>query len=150
MGKFKFKLQSILNLKEKMEEQKKIELGKATTYLVGQEAILKKYQISLGDLTQELHGKSGKSVYAKELLQLNHAIKYYEEEIHHQKEIIIKAKEVVEQKREALNKALIEKKTYEKLKEFALEKHLQEEQLLSNKQLDEVISYSQTKEINHL
>lgn len=148
MAKFNFKLQSILNLKEKMEEQKKIELGKATTYLINQEAILKKYQISLGDLTGELYGKKGKSVYAKELVRLSTAIKYYEEEIHNQKEVINKAKEVVEQKREDLNRALIEKKTYEKLKEFALEKYLQEEQLISNKQLDEVISYSQTKEIN--
>ena len=40
MAKFIYKLQSILNLKEKMEDQKKIELGNATTFLINQEDIL--------------------------------------------------------------------------------------------------------------
>lgn len=147
MAKFAFKLQSILNLKEKVEEQKKIELGNATTYLMQQETTLKKYQISLGDLTRQLYETSGRYVNAKELVRLNHAIKYYEDEIKKQKDMVFKAKEKVEEKREALNKALIEKKTFEKLKEFELEKYLQEEQLINNKQLDEVISYSQAKQI---
>lgn len=150
MARFTFNLQSILNIKEKLEEQKKIELGNATTYLIKQEEILKNYQISLEGLTHELYKKEGKSVYAKELVSLNTAIKYYEDAIQNQKEVIIKGKEVVEQIREALNKAIIEKKTFEKLKEFALEKYIQEEQMISNKQLDEVISYSQAKEIRRL
>ena len=150
MAKFTFKLQSILNLKEKLEEQKKIELGNATTYLIQQEALLKTLQSSLEDLIDELYGKNGKSVYAKELVKLNVAIKYYEEEIQNQKEVILKAQKMVEQKREALNKALIEKKTFEKLKEFALEKYFLEEQLQANKQLDEIISYNQMKEVRNL
>lgn len=146
MAKFTFKLQSILNLKEKLEEQKKIELGNATIYLNKQKALLITYQTSLGDLIDELYGKRGKSVYAKEFLKLSTAIKYYEDEIQHQKEVIRDAEIIVEQKREALNKALIEKKTFEKLKEFALEKYLHEEQLENHKQVDEIISYNQLKE----
>ncbi|PKM49841.1 MAG: flagellar export protein FliJ [Firmicutes bacterium HGW-Firmicutes-7] len=143
MGRFAFKLQNVLNIKEKIEEQKKIELGNATIYLNQQVAIFNSYKEALNCQVQSFNDKNGKSILAKELIELNGYIKYYEEEISNQKIVIQNANDVVELKRKALNVALIERKTYEKLKELALENHLLEEQSLSNKHSDEVNSYNQ-------
>lgn len=143
MARFTFKLQNILNIKEKIEEQKKIELGNAIIYLNLQEDILCSYKEALKNHFQAFNEKNGKNILAKELVELSGYIKYYEEEIQRQKKVIEEAKEMVELKREILNKALIERKTYEKLKELALENHLLEEKALSNIQTDEVNSYNQ-------
>ncbi|PKM95711.1 MAG: flagellar export protein FliJ [Firmicutes bacterium HGW-Firmicutes-1] len=143
MGRFTFKLQNVLGIKEKIEEQKKIELGNAMIYLAKQEEIFSAHKDALNLHIQTFNEKNGKSVLAKELIELNGYIKYYKDAIQFQKNIINEAKEMVEMKREALNKALIEKKTYEKLKELALENHLLEEQAQNNKQTDELNSYNQ-------
>lgn len=138
---FEYKLQNILGLKEKLEEQKKIEFGKAMLYLNQQEQLLCQLTLSQDRIIQTFHQKKGASLYAKELKELNQEIQFYEREKKLQKQIVIHAKKEVEIKREALNQALIERKTYEKLKEFAFEAYQEEEKEKSQKQLDEIISF---------
>lgn len=142
MGGFSYRLQNVLNIKEKLEEQAKIELGNAINYLNKQENILFSYAISLNNLINEFNQKNGKSILAKELIELNSFIKYYKDEINKQREIVAKAKETVNQKRETLNKALIERKTFENLKETKFEDFIEEEKREATKQMDEINSYN--------
>lgn len=141
MAIFRFELESVLKIKEKMEEQRKIELGNATIFLDTQTQMLMDLKISQRKLIDLFNQKNGKRILAKEIIELNVAIKYYDDAIKDQKKVIEDAKEVVEQKRVALNAALIERKTYEKLKELALENYMKEEQSEGFKQLDEIVSY---------
>lgn len=141
MAIFRFELESVLKIKEKMEEQKKIELGNATIFLDTQIQILIDLKGSQRILIDLFNEKNGKRILAKEIIEINVAIKYYDDAIKDQKKVIEGAKEVVEQKRVALNAALIERKTYEKLKELSLENYMKEEQSESFKQLDEIVSY---------
>ncbi len=145
MAKFNFNFQGILNIKEKLEEQKKIDLGNATKYLTAQQQILIVHKSSLMEKQKEFYIKNGTSMYVKELVELSKAIKYYEEQVKTQSAIVEMAKKKVEEKRKLLVKAVIEKKTYEKLKEIALEEYLKSEELANQKQLDELSSFKVSK-----
>lgn len=142
MGVFSFRLQKVLNIKEKLQEQAEIELANAIDYLRRQEEMLFSYTISLNNLVNKLNKNNGKNILAKELIELNAFIKYYSDEISNQKIVISKAKENVNQKREDLNNALIETKTYENLKEIKLEAYMEEEKIETNKIMDEINSYN--------
>lgn len=141
MAIFRFKLQSVLSIKEKIEEQRKIELGNAMIFLITQIEILNGLIESQKHVIAIFNEKNGKCFFAKELIELNSSIKYYEDAKRDQREVILKAEQAKELKRVALNAALMERKTYEKLKEIAFENYMKEEQADSYKQLDEIISY---------
>lgn len=141
MGKFNFRLASILNIKEKFEEQKEIELGNAMIELNQQLERLEGIQLEKSKFVIAFESKHGKSIKAKVLIELNSAIRYYAKEIKQQQIRIDRAGEKVELKREELKKAVLERKTYEKLKERALEDYMEREKVEDNKLLDEIVSY---------
>lgn len=141
MAIFRFKLQSVLSIKGKIEEQKKIELGNAMIFLNTQIEFLNQLIEKQNGLVAIFNEKNGKRILAKELIELSASIKYYDEARLDQQKVIKKAEEMVEEKRVALNVALMERKTYEKLKEIALENYMKEEQADSFRQLDEIVSY---------
>lgn len=138
---FNFNLQSILGIKEKIEEQKKIELGNATIFLNAQIDVLNGLIDQHNELINLFNQKNGKKFFAKELIDLNVSIKYYDDEILQQRDVIKKAEKAVEDKRVALNHAVMERKTYEKLKEIAYENYQKEELSENAKILDEIISF---------
>ncbi|MBC7959392.1 MAG: flagellar export protein FliJ [Vallitaleaceae bacterium] len=141
MAGFNFNLQSILGIKEKIEEQKKIELGNATIFLNAQIDVLNVLIEQHNELINLFNQKNGKKFLAKELIDLNVSIKYYDDEILQQRDVIKKAEKAVEDKRVALNHAVMERKTYEKLKEIAYENYQKEELSENAKILDEIISF---------
>ena len=141
MAKFSFNLQSVLNIKVKMEEQKKIELGNANKELFNEKEILRKLTYEKTKFVKEFYDKNNNVVKAKDLLSLNVAIKYYNDEIVEQKIRIEKAEKKVEIKREELKKAVIEKKTFESLKEKALLDFMENLKKDENMIVDEIVSY---------
>lgn len=141
MAKFTFRLNSILKIKEKIEEQKKLELGNAMIYLDQQKLMLLQMNDEFDSLLAEFDRLSLKPCYPKEYIQINKSIQYVEESMTQQKEVIQSAHLQVEVKRQALNTAVLERKTYEKLKEIAYEQYLQEENRGEFKLQDELTSY---------
>lgn len=146
MAKFVYRMQNILDLKIKMEEQRKAEYGLANARLRKEEEKLRELIIR----------KAGYEKQARELVQgtidvhkihtCKHAIDTMKSAIRTQMIEVHVAEKNVELARSKLNQVMIERKTYEKLREKAFEEFKQEVAYEENRMVDELVSYNYHKE----
>lgn len=142
MAVFRYRMQSILNIKLKMETQAKQEFAQAKLVLDREEEKL-----------QELYEQ--KSFYEKraerllsgklDLLEIaanKEAILKIEEYIAEQNKRVDKAKQLLENAREKLREVMQERKVQEALKEKAFEEFLMEEKQQESKEIDQLTSYT--------
>jgi len=145
MAKFKFKLQTFLNIKEQMEKSIKNELGAAISKLELEKSILKEIQLEINNQEEDYRGEASTKVTLSSLKNRIEYIKFMRSREESQKQRVNEEKRNVDKIRERLIETMKEKKVLEKLrqKEFALFKKEQEraEQLL----LDELVSYKEAK-----
>lgn len=141
MAKFRYRMQNILTVKEKLETQAKNEFAIAAAQVNEEEERLKElikrqedYRVYLKNLqTGDLDFKS-----IKETTQAVESMKYL---IAAQKRVLEKAEKVLEIKRVALADAIQEVKTHEKLKEREFSEFMAEEAARESKEIDELVSY---------
>lgn len=145
MAKFIFKLQSFLGVKEKIEDQKKNEYGKAMLTLEQEKQkkneLLNIHINSLNEMREKI--KSG--IKPNEMQQYNNFISYILKQIELQQKRIEKAEELVEKKREELVTAMKERKMLETLKEHKYEEYMKEEKQQEQKIIDEIVSFKYNK-----
>lgn len=145
MAKFKFKLQTFLNIKEQMEKSIKNELGAAISKLELEKSILREIQLEINNQEEDYRGEASAKVTLSSLKNRIEYIKFMRGREESQKQRVNEEKRNVDKIRERLIETMKEKKVLEKLrqKEFALFKKEQEraEQLL----LDELVSYKEAK-----
>lgn len=138
---FSFKFQSILDLKQRIEDQKKSKYGEANEELKNQKDKLnvlieeRDYQF---DLMRE-KGKEG--VTPKELIVYNNYMDRLKRSIEIQTVVVEKAKVAVEKARQELVEASKQRKMFETLKEKKLEEYWEDYYKKEQAQLDEVVSY---------
>lgn len=145
MAKFKFKLQSFLGVKEKIEDQKKNEYGKALNVLKQEEdkkkILLKQYL----DTLNEMRNKIANGINPMQLQQYNNFISYILDEIDRQEIVIEKARNMAEKKRQELVDAMKNRKMLETLKEHKYEEYIKEEKKADQKIIDEIVSFKYSK-----
>lgn len=141
MAKFRYSMENILRIKEKVEEQKRMELGQAMMAYQNEVAEQERINGLLQETILAFKKSQSERLVVTEFQRLNNSVNYYEVVLKEQKVLVKKALELVEVKRVNLRKALEEKKIQEKLKENALEAFMEEEKLKEQKLLDEVVSY---------
>ena len=141
MKKFIYPLQSVLNLKEKLESQEKVFFQAAM-------AELRKEQEKLDLLEQRKNGYEERlrdSVSAKlDLLTVKtnkEAIEILKEMIHQQTGRVRRAERHAEVARKRLEEAMKERKTLEKLKEDAFAEYMKEYEKEEQKEIDELVSF---------
>jgi flagellar FliJ protein len=138
---FKFELNSVLSLKEKVEDAKKRELGMANTYkeqLETQKNILVDEHKSIH---QDIKKSSSEIINIKALKALNRYSSHIIKQIKRAEEDIDSAEKVVDIKRQELLDAMKERKILDNLKEIKLEQYRDESKKLEQLLVDEVISY---------
>lgn len=145
MAKFNFRLQSYLNLKEKLEEQKKMEYGKALSILEEELKIktelIKKSESIINELKTNISNKVDSVTYKNYL----YYIEFLKEKLLQQETAILKANKLVEEKRRDLAEAVKDRKILDKLKEKELENYNKELLLKEQKMTDELVSYKYSK-----
>jgi len=138
---FNFKFQSILDLKIRLEDQKKSKYGEANEELKRQKDKLnvlleeREYQYNL----MREKGKNG--VTPKELIIYNNYMERLKKSIEIQNVVVEKAKKAVEQARLELVEAAKQRKMFETLKEKKLEEYWEDYYKKEQAQLDEIVSY---------
>ena len=142
MAKFRYRMQSILNIKIQMENQAKMELGQAQRKLLEEEERLQ----TLYD-RKEYYLEEGRRLRMDSLKVLSlrdneYAVARMEEYIEAQKENVKKAELQVEEARQKLQEIMTERKAQERLREKAFEQFMQEENAKEGKEVDELISYT--------
>ncbi|MDO4188889.1 MAG: flagellar export protein FliJ [Lachnospiraceae bacterium] len=141
MAKFRYRMQNILSVKEKLETQAKNDFAIAAAIVNEEEEKLKSlierqegYRLFLKKLQQgELDFKQ-----IKETTQAIESLKYLIED---QKRVLDRAEKNLEIRRVALAEAMQDVKTHEKLKERQFAEYMAEEAARESKEIDELVSY---------
>lgn len=142
MAKFQYQLQSVLNIKEKLESQEKIAFSLASAKLAEEQEILQDLMIQ----------KAGYDKLARKLLEgtldlvevnaCRKAVETMKTRIRGQMMNVHKAEKQLEAVRKRLNDVMIERKTYEKLREKKFEEFKVELEYEEKKEVDELVSYT--------
>lgn len=136
---FKFRLQSVLEFKEKIEEDEKRELARLKEIQKREEEHLNYLKSLKVHRSLELMQKSAQGILNVEELQRYHLhIEKLKEDIAQQEIKLQQIAMEVEQQRLKLLEATKEKKTYEKLKEKHYEEFLKEVEDEERKLIDEL------------
>ncbi|NLM74107.1 MAG: flagellar export protein FliJ [Clostridiaceae bacterium] len=141
MAKFKFRLQTYLNLKIQLEKDARNELGLATIKLQQEKEKLKNIVDCIDLYTDKFRKACTGQIQPAKINE----IKTYLEHLDHRKQIqllnVKKAQENVDKKREKLIEIMKEKKVLEKLREHKFEEYKKEEERSEQQRVDELVSY---------
>ncbi len=126
-----------------MEEQAKNEFATANLKVLQEQELLKECFQRKQHLEMEavalLHEDT---LHIRNIIQNKQGILKSEESIEMQKQQVISAKQMREEKREQLTESMKERKTHEKLRENAFEEFLSEEKTAEGKEIDQLTSYT--------
>ena len=142
MAKFRYRMQSILNIKYQLENQAKMDLGRAQVRLMEEEEKLQTLIDRKEAYLEEGRRMRSKTLHVSELRDNSNAVSVMDEMIDRQKEQVAKAEEAVEAARVRLQEVMQERKMHERLKEKALEQFKREENAAEFKAVDELTSYT--------
>ena len=141
MKKFNFDLQGVLEIKEKLEGQAKINFGIARARLTAEEnkrdEILARKEEYRARLEKLVNG----DLDVTEIGRCSDAIDIIDEQLSNQEMMVKRAEKQLELMRTRLNTVVMERKTIEKLREKRFAEYLQEYNDEERKQVDELVSY---------
>lgn len=141
MAKFVYKMQSLLNIKEKLEEQAKTAFGLAKAVLNEEEAKLAELIARKNGYVEKKRQEMSASINVHELTQLEHAIKSMEYRIAEQILLVRKAEKNVQLAQAKLENAMKERKIQEKLREHAMEEFLKEMEAADQQEINELVTF---------
>lgn len=142
MAKFRYRMQSILNIKYQLETQAKMELGKAQMALNEEQEKLQRLIDRKAAYLEEGRRIRKKALSVNELRDNRNAVLVMDELIVAQRTEVARAAEAVELAREKLTEIMQERKMHERLREKALLQFLEEEKAAEAKVVDELTSYT--------
>ncbi|MCM1038128.1 MAG: flagellar export protein FliJ [Ruminococcus sp.] len=142
MAKFVYRMQSILNIKVQLENQAKMELGRAQRRLLEEEERLQALYERKESYLEEGRKLRLDSLKVQSLRDNEYAVARMEEYIEAQKENIRRAEELVEEARQKLQEIMQERKMQEKLREKAFTQFVAQENAKESKEIDELTSYT--------
>lgn len=127
MAKFSFRLQSILNLKLRLEEQQKNAFAAARHALDEEEEKLNMLYSRLYSYEDEGRRLRDENLVIRDLIDNEHAIALVKDYIEDQKAQVRLAEMKLEEERLKLVEMIKERQTYEKLREKAFEDYIESE-----------------------
>lgn len=141
MAKFVFSMQNILSMKEKLEEQAKVEYSQVMMRLNQEKEQYNMLLERQGMAEVELRNTINEVLDVREIREKEDALEILKMYVRQQELVVISCEEEVMQARERLNEAMKERKIYEKLREKAFEEFMIEENKREQKEIDELVSY---------
>lgn len=141
MAKFIFRMNNILELKTKLEEQEEIAYGNARMRLTEEENKLSHLKEQKYGYEEQYRELISNQLNINMIRSVQAAIDMMKRKIKQQIIVVESAEKSLEIARDRLNKAMIERKTYERLKEKAFEQFKIEVDQAEQKEIDELVSY---------
>ena len=141
MAKFKYRMQNILDIKQKLEESAKMEFSEANHRVMEEEEKLSLIEGRKASYEEQGRELRKARLHVGEIKNNTQAVSVLLDMKKEQEKEVEKAKVVQEQKRLKLQNAMQERKTQEKLYENAFEEFMREENARESKELDELTSY---------
>lgn len=141
MAKFVYQLQSLLNIKQKLEEQEKTAYGLARSRLNEEEAKLASLLQRREHYVEQKRQEMSSRVRVQELAALEQAIQSLTIRITEQQLSVKHAKKAVDAAQIRLENARKERKMQEKLREHAMEQFLREMEAEEQKEINELVTF---------
>lgn len=141
MKKFRYRMESILKIKLKLEDQAKLAYANALAALAREEDKLNKMKQKKISYEEEQRNNFASRLDIKKMKQLSEAIDVMKQKIENQTAVVKTAEKRLEAARARLNEAMIERKTQEKLKERAWQEYMAEYEAEEQKEIDEHNSF---------
>lgn len=142
MAKFRYRMQNILDIKEKMENQAKTAYGVANAKLSTEQQKLQDILIRRAGYEAKARDLVSGNINIMDIRECRQAIDVLKSKQRSQMMNVHAAERNVELARKQLNEAMVERKTHEKLKEKAFEEFKQELLQAESKEVDELVSYT--------
>lgn len=142
MARFRYRMQSVLNLKLKMETQAQQEFGMAKAALDDELEKLEALKIRKAGYEAEAEKLLKDSLKIRDIMDNKTAILRMDEYIQAQLFQVRLAQEQVDKARERLKEVMKERKTQETLRDKAFEEFLKEESRAESKEIDQLTSYT--------
>lgn len=141
MAKFIFKMENILEVKRKMEDQAKSVYADALAALEEEQRKLRQLEEKKEGYKARLRSMMSATLQVDQIKNLEDAVEVMKYRIKEQMIYVQDAQIKAERARQALQAAAVERKTYEKLKEKAFEEFKEELNAQEKKEVDELVSY---------
>ena len=141
MAKFIFKMESILSVKEKLEEQAKAEYSIEIIKLRQEEEKLEELENRKNAYQTRLYEAVMDTLNISEIKILEDSVENIKYNIKLQLIVIANQQKNVDRAREKLDNAMKERKTYEKLKEKAFEEFKEQINAEEQKEINELVSF---------
>jgi flagellar FliJ protein len=141
MAKFFYKMQNILDIKEKLETQAKNEYAVANAELAEEEEKLERLEERRREYEARLKELYCDTLDLSEIAYVSEAVELMKYHKNQQEINVKKARRKADIARDRLQEAMQERKTHEKLKENAFEQFKQEVAASESKEVDELVSY---------
>ncbi len=141
MAKFIYKMQSILDIKYKLETQAKSEYSAAMAELQWERVKLENIFADIKKYEDTLRENNSGILNILEIKAVNDAIAYKKDEAETQKIVIQRAEKKADRAKAKLNEVMVDRKTHEKLREKAFAEFLRETSEQEMKEVDEVVSF---------
>lgn len=148
MSVFRFRMQSILDMKAKLEEQAKIEFAQAQQKLLEEQELLAQIVKRKEDYIAYGVELRNKTIDVQEILDNKNAIEYTQELEKKQILAVNVAQKAVDAASRKMMEARTQTRTFEKLKEHAFEEFLQEENRAESKEIDQLNSYRSARNVH--
>ena len=142
MAKFIYKMQNILDIKNKLETQEKTAFAIEMQKLRTEEERLERIRKEIVYYEDLIRDQDGKAINILEWKRCNEALEYKKNEEKVQIQHVKMAEKNVDIARGRLNKVMTERKTQEVLKEKAFEEFVKELNEIEKKEVDELVSFT--------
>lgn len=142
MARFRYRMQSILDIKVKLEEQARMEFASARMQLNEEEEKLKVLTDRKAEYEEQGRALRQDALHVLDIMENRDAIVRMDEFIALQEKEVAKAEDALERARMRLQEAMQESKTQERLREKAFEAFMREENAREAKEVDELTSYT--------
>lgn len=142
MAKFSYRMQNILDVKQKLEEQEKANLGIATARYNEEREKMKNIMIRQAGYEKQLKELSVGKLNINEIRTCKNSINSMKVALRDQMIQVSKAQKQVELVKKKLNQVMMERKMHEKLKEKAFDVFVEELNHEESKLTDELVSYT--------
>lgn len=141
MAVFKFKLKTLHRLKIQIEDREKNRFGLAVAALNAETAKLNRIYAAIEMTFDEFRKLSGGRFTAGKIKDYNRFIAAMKDKAEAQEIVVDEAKKAVDLAREALVRAMREREMYDKLREKAFAKYMDDERRAEYVTVDELVSY---------
>ncbi len=145
MAKFTYRMQNILDIKIKMENQAKLAYGIANRRLSEEQEKLQQIFLQKASYEHRARELVSGTLKVQEIRECRNAIDVMKVRQRAQMMNVHAAERNAEQARAELNRLMVERKTQEKLREKAFEEFKQELAYAEGKEIDELVSYTYHK-----